>query len=244
MKNVANMTFFIQAPHVARLCNRTYASQVFAEVTYSMESPTGEVLYKPHVVNESQLQGALPVTMGSSMCFMRQKIEAAKQTAAAQAAALKLSMAQAAALEDEHVFKVVARYNECPYDLGGRFIVKGHEKVVSPQKTGAPDIFNIYPSRNARTLFEAQIMYMIYARYGTDNQVHVRMRDAFVILIMHPGQDAQIVDCLHDSKRHDRRLETHEHTAKSGANADHGHGTRRASSDSLGVAAARLGSHP
>ncbi|EQB61154.1 dna-directed rna polymerase iii 130 kda polypeptide, partial [Vairimorpha apis BRL 01] len=102
-----NMIKSILYPMECRLRDLTYASNLYVDIEY--------VRNKQIIKKKNVFMGRIPIMLKSNKCFLGQKKDE-----------IKIS----SRTKDDDMFTT----QECPYDIGGYFIVRGVEKVILIQE--------------------------------------------------------------------------------------------------------------
>ena len=93
-------------PYDARMRNLTYETHIFAEVLVCITSKDDDKQYiEPPVTFKNVAVGSIPIMLHSDICILKNQGSS-----------------------------ILSKLGECPYDIGGYFIIDGKEKVIIAQE--------------------------------------------------------------------------------------------------------------
>ncbi|KAL8931308.1 MAG: hypothetical protein Q9211_007067, partial [Gyalolechia sp. 1 TL-2023] len=142
-------------PQEARLRNLTYASPLFLEMSRKVS-----VARERQVVDEETEDGVVATQRSHGGTHLEWEIEAGSDTedplsifVGRLPVMLKSKYCTLRQLSEAELFK----YNECPYDQGGYFIINGSEKVLIAQERSAANIVQVFKKSASNTPYVAEI---------------------------------------------------------------------------------------
>lgn len=142
-------------PQEARLRNLTYASPLFLEMSRKVS-----VARERQINDEETEDGAMGTQRNPGGTFLEWEVEAGSDTedplsifVGRLPVMLKSKYCTLRQLSEAELFK----YNECPYDQGGYFIINGSEKVLIAQERSAANIVQVFKKSASNTPYVAEI---------------------------------------------------------------------------------------
>ncbi|KAL8665644.1 MAG: hypothetical protein Q9202_002148 [Teloschistes flavicans] len=143
-------------PQEARLRNLTYASPLFLEmsrkVSVARERPTGDQEHE-----EGQMVPGLQISPGTSLQWETEDGDDEQQALSIFVGRLPVMLKSKYCTLRQFSEAELFKYNECPYDQGGYFIINGSEKVLIAQERSAANIVQVFKKTASNTPYVAEI---------------------------------------------------------------------------------------
>ncbi|KAL2057049.1 hypothetical protein ABVK25_002788 [Lepraria finkii] len=145
-------------PQEARLRNLTYSSPLFLDMTM-----TKSVAYERDIMEPSDEEAACDpsiVQKATGSTYLDWKVEGSEDDRKTMQVfvgklpiMLKSKYCMLRDFSDDQLYDI----NECPYDLGGYFVINGSEKVLIAQERSAANIVQVFKKSQSNTPYVAEI---------------------------------------------------------------------------------------